>query len=118
MTFPHGVKTRDLRSAPPAVRRTVAEAAAEAGVSPRLVGMAREVQRSGRAELIEAMQSGALTVHAAWRTLRGPQQGEGARLLRRGWAKATMAERAEFLAEVRLAPEGAKIGAAWHGRAT
>jgi len=86
-------------------RQTVSQAAAAAGVSERLVRMAREVQRSGRDDLVAAMASGEMTVHAAWRELRGPDH-FGA--LRRAWAKAPLADRVRFLAEV--AADGVRPG--------
>lgn len=80
-----------------AQRQTVAQAAAAFGVSERTIRMAREVQRSGRADLIAAMADGRLTVHGAWRQLRGPDH-LGA--LRRAWAKAPDEDRRQFIGEI------------------
>lgn len=81
----------------PFPKQTVAQAAAAFGVSERTIRMAREVQRSRRADLIAAMEAGEMTVHAAWRHLRGPDH-LGA--LRRAWARTPQEDQRRFIAEV------------------
>lgn len=84
------------------------DAADQVGVSRRSVQSARKVIDSGRADLVEAVDRGEMSVHAATEIVRREVIGEPAapapdmsiaqKNLRKWWLKATDEERAEFIA--------------------
>jgi len=78
-------------------RVTAKQAAAVMNVSERSVYMAGRLMGSGRADLVEAVEQGRMSLHAALREIDGPKPRDGLRELARAWAAATEEERETFL---------------------
>lgn len=75
---------------------TVKEAAKLMQVSERQVYYAQKLRRSGRADLIAAVQRGEITLHAALRQVYPPPPKDGLKALLRAWQGASEEERTHF----------------------
>jgi hypothetical protein len=76
-------------------------------VSERAVYMGRRIVRSGRSDLITAIERGEMSLNAALKIINGPKPPDGYSALCRAWNKATEDEQARFLAA--LAGQGHSI---------
>ncbi|WP_395020189.1 hypothetical protein [Dongia sp.] len=87
-----------------AKRKRVAALAIHFKVSERLIWSSLELQRSGREDLIRAVERGQMTVHQALKQARSPRNARPSKpalpALRSAWGRASEAERAAFLQEV------------------
>jgi hypothetical protein len=76
---------------------TVREAAKLYEVSERLIYLTRKLLRSGRDDLVQAVERGEITIHRALQILAGPRPKDGLTPLIRAWNSATEAERSAFI---------------------
>jgi hypothetical protein len=84
-------------------RVTFAKAAKMMNVPERAVYLALELQRSGRADLVSAVERGEIKLHAALKIAKPEKYGKRRDRLRElvnVWSLATDAERAAFLASI------------------
>jgi hypothetical protein len=84
--------TADLQS-----RLTVEQAAQHMNVSERMVYLARKLLRSGRDDLVAAVERGDLSLNAAISKLAERPKPDGYAALCRAWQKATHQERCRFM---------------------
>ena len=81
-------------------RLTVKQAARVMNVSERSVYMAGELMRTGRHDLVAAVEAGTLKLHAALKAARPARQPRSKAVdkLRAAWVRASPEDRAAFLA--------------------
>lgn len=79
---------------------TVRQAARVMSISERSVYSARRILRSGRIDLVEAVEQGRMSINAAIQILDGPRRVDGLAALARAWGAASEEERATFLEAV------------------
>ncbi len=82
------------------LQMTVGEAAKLMSVSERMIYSARRVQRSGRQDLIDAIELNEMTIHAALTHIDGVKQIDRYAALSRAWNAANEDERGRFLAAI------------------
>ncbi|WP_152529651.1 hypothetical protein [Aliihoeflea sp. 2WW] len=82
---------------PPTKRKTVKDVARQVEMSERNVYKHREIIRLGRTDLIERMNAGELSLHAAWLAATGRQRPSSRDRLWSAWAAASVEEKAEFV---------------------
>ncbi len=88
----------------PAKRKTVKDVAGQVQMSERNVYKWREIMRLGREDLLDRMNKGELSLHAAWKLARGKTETSSKKstrdALREAFAAATLQEQGEFIAEI------------------
>jgi hypothetical protein len=77
-------------------------AAKSAGVSERSLYYYKRVHRSGRQDLLDAIQRGKMTVHAAVRAIDGPKRVDRYAALVKAWNAASGEDRGRLLTAVNL----------------
>ena len=77
---------------------TFKQAAMIMNVSERMVYLAAKLMRSGRADLIAAVERGELSMHAALKQLEPPRRADTLGPLVRAWNAATLEEREALVA--------------------
>jgi hypothetical protein len=88
---------------------TVKQAAELMNVSERSVYLARKLMRSGRADIIAAVERGELSMHAALQQIEPPRQKSTLKPLVLAWNAATPSERQALLNAVERLGVGADL---------
>ncbi len=83
---------------------TVKESAKVAGVSERRLYMSRAVVRSGRQDLVAALERGEMKTGTAYRLARGQPKETRLDRLKKAWRLATPTEREQFIMIITAQP--------------